>query len=242
MLNPELTVKSLSEYLDWANNPIRMTRRVFFRGQRNPWPLLPSITRHSAPSVLLEKERALFNCFKQEAARCLHIEPENDWDWLVVAQHHGLPTRLLDWTSDPKIALWFALEKIEEQADCEPVVWQLCPDAKDFVLKHESEQPFNGTRTKLFETTFNIPRVRAQKGYFSVFKHIEQSKSGFISLEKNIYLQDSMTGVRIDPEKAELILLQLENEGIVQDLIYPPIVDEIARKVKSKILEGMLDG
>lgn len=234
---PDWHGMELSDFDEWVSLVTQKTELAVFRGQRKYWPLLPSLSRNNHPDKILAIERKLLQSFKKEGKICLHTVPETDWDWLVVGQHHGLPTRILDWSYIPYVALWFALRK-HAHDDSEPEVWVLKPSKDDIIENLQKSRPFQGNRTKLFNTDFKIPRIREQDGCFTLFKYIEKSSIGFVPLEENTRLRKRIERIRIAKYAAPIILDQIEKKGIKESIMFPNI-DEVARSIRDKVYHQM---
>jgi hypothetical protein len=104
----------------WNDDLGRYRSRFAFRGLSDAsYPLQTTLSRLGGPDP--ELERHLLRNFKKYAHRSV-VEHDSVWHWLSVAQHYGLPTRLLDWTYSPYIALHFCTANIE-RFDLDGVIW-----------------------------------------------------------------------------------------------------------------------
>lgn len=95
----------------WNENIQRFRSDYVYKGMADSrWDLRTTLMRLGGN--FRELERSLQRNFKKYARRSA-VASDSEWNWLAVAQHHGLPTRLLDWTYSPYVALHFATDNLE---------------------------------------------------------------------------------------------------------------------------------
>ena len=104
----------------WHEQLGRFRSDFAFRGVEAPGPeLLTGLMRLGGNYAELEGH--LLRNFRKYAYRDA-VPYDSPWNWLALGQHHGLPTRLLDWTFSPYVALHFATEHLDQFRD-DSVVW-----------------------------------------------------------------------------------------------------------------------
>jgi FRG domain len=129
----EVIVRSLGDLIDKVTpmepDPRTGRRRDsgVYRGDRDAqWPLLTSLDKLGGPHTPHSKaglEEHILRNFIRYSRPYFVQPPVNDWEILIAAQHHGLPTRLLDWTYSPLVAAHFAT--LGGNRDSDRVVWRL---------------------------------------------------------------------------------------------------------------------
>jgi hypothetical protein len=125
--------------------------------------LIPKVGR-TAARYSPAAEQVLFTIFKRRAAQFIPVSGLSDWDLLALAQHHGLPTRLLDWSKNPLVAAYFAVSSFPEGSNAR--VYALQGSALDDA--EVGENPLAISKLTAFFSSAVAPRIVAQRGLFTV--------------------------------------------------------------------------
>jgi hypothetical protein len=165
-------IRSFEEYIGFVSGYADDKKIRLYRGQNEDYQylypkLLRLVTESGRIKEFHEIERRILDDFKKLSyAFDSKTNNYNDWDILAIAQQHGLPTRLLDWSSNPLTALWFAFES-EKDNDEDRIVWGFAIE-DDFIVDVENKDPFSGRFIKVFKPKYISPRINAQSSWFSI--------------------------------------------------------------------------
>lgn len=226
-----IEVKNLSNYVAAFSSVIRPDEIFWFRGHADyAWKLTPSAlryadTRKCDTALGLVREFKRFAEFKLEKAP----GPGDEFKWWQLAQHYGLPTRLLDWTQSAAIALYFAclhedtdgLVIVLNPADLNMTasrqrrVFDANADA-DLIapyLKLGGTERKNGKRTIAIHPTWNSERIMVQQGAFTLH--------GSRAFELDSRQAPSLCYLPILKQHKLTLIAELERIGIAEMAIFP---------------------
>lgn len=160
-----------------------------------------------------------------------NFTPATRIEWLIHAQHHGLPTPLLDWTTNPLVALYFSLSD-KSKDNCDGAVYLRIP--KTWCLDSDDIEDVKHL-ISFYPKHLNL-RVAAQNGCFMAFPYpnkmtpmasLSDPKS-YVSSE--VYLGETII---IAADKKSKIRKQLSKLGINHQTMFPGL-DGIAKQILSE--------
>jgi len=224
-----------------------------FRGQsKNSYNLKSGISRYaetsdsirSLESNILKDFRELIN----ESAnpnKFINLsyhnsDYENDWRWLEQIQHYRLPTRLLDWTTCAKVALFFAVERnFEDDAQFwifkSPLSWQ-CDE-------HFEINPFADNLDIISNSSFFVEeqykdKIAEQRRGFQNGKFTFQDyEKSLIPLEEQAHIKKRLIKYIIPSTSKQCFLDYVKKSNISEETIYIQYdseIEDLVSKIKRK--------
>lgn len=235
---------------DWN---IINNKSIWFRGQSNfAWELIPGLYRYKEGGYF---EREINREFILHSQTLIASQPSTILGWLVLMQHFGMPTRLLDWTESYLVALFFAVMDCNETIDA--AIWVIRPaylnnaslndhtipielDArlKDYILPWPDtrERDIKAINPAAFRPWWNNSRIVAQRGMFTIHGSSKEPLNRTIEQYNKMGLNMQAVKLLIPGRKKRKILQELRFTGTTDFLLFPEI-DGLCREIASKYLK-----
>ena len=234
------TITSIEELSKLVETKFKSDKKstVIYRGHgAASFELKPKVGRFKPPENSVKEdvnEELMLELFRRGSIDRISIVNVNDWELLAIAQHHGLATRLLDWTRSPLVALYFAVcVEIETRNDdgqpkkenAEIIAWK---SEKVDLTKQRNELdkkcscPFDVEGVKKYIPRIVTPRLRAQHGLFTIHGTPK---------EKFIPKEDDCIRIRIQHGDRKKLKDSLFRHGIHEEVLFPDL-DGLARHIQ----------
>ena len=235
---------------------------LWYRGAgRVTYKLTPSLFRHSRSKSIedyLTLEGDLLSRFKQRSIPFQARPMTDEWDLLFFMQHFGIPTRLLDWSESPLMALFFAVTSAPHSLgdrgkpvfSNDAAIWVLDPfqwnkravDLRSFDGKILTTDDANaGSYSPVGDCSVmkdfpialygahNSQRIVAQRGAFVCFGKDTRPMDEIYTSES--FEKGSLTKISISKGKLPHFHDALKNHGITDSVVFPDL-DGLAREIK----------
>jgi len=253
-------VDTLQAFADAASTIATEGRKIWFRGARDiKHDLKPGLFRHpdkKSSSDLLELEWQLLTDYRHQAPPFVESLPQNDLEILFLMQHYRVPTRLLDWTENPFIALFFATENARDEiagSEKDAAIWMIDPIAlnkKTFTNRRDADRVLGAYAGELLGMkpspkpqdigintpcalygVHNSPRIVAQRGSFILYGHDVTSMENQNALKLGI--DGDLRKIVVKGTSKRDIFAQLFNMGVSDSVVYPDL-DGLSREMRNR--------
>jgi hypothetical protein len=257
------SVQTLKEYISLVEG-LRVTRKgpIWYRGcGKVTHKLKPSLYRHKGSKTIdnfMCLEKLLLARFQQRSIPFHSRSLSDPWDWIFLMQHYGVPTKLLDWSESPLMALFFAVTSARHSLDSrgriifssDASIWFLDPEGwnkRAVELKSfagavlTTDDPLAGaykpigdikTMKKLPIAIYgahNSQRIVAQRGVFVCFG--KDTRPMELMYEKEGFAADCLMKLTITKDNLPHMYEALKRHGITDSVVFPDL-DGLSREIK----------